>query len=175
MQAVNNSILLEIYQNCLINFQKNGWHPHPANLLAMLLLTEKENYKSLKVCEGVFYETYKNEINAKIEKVMGDFNISHEEIKMFIEMQNIMTDDESFESDKIWFVFADGFGIMHGEMMYRPNQTDYQMYSCMDNKSKLYKMTADGLEEIIEGSDGKRQKNGKCEKGLLLEKVIKKG
>lgn len=36
---------------------------------------------------------------------------------------------------------------MHGEMMYRPNKTGYQMYSCMDNKSKWYRMTEYGLEE----------------------------
>ena len=33
--------------------------------------------------------------------------------------------------------------------MYRPNQTDYQIYSQMDNKSKWYKMTENGLEEYL--------------------------
>lgn len=31
----------------------------------------------------------------------------------------------------------------------RPNQIDYQMYICMDNKSKLYKIIEKGLEEVI--------------------------
>ena len=114
-----NSILLEMYENYLLYFKKSGYHPHPANLLAMLILPEKEKYEPLRV---------------------KDFNISDEEIKLFIETRDIITDSESFEHDLIWFVFSHGFGIMHGEMMYRPNQTDYEMYSAMDNKSKLYKM-----------------------------------
>lgn len=135
-----NSILLEMYENYLLDFKKSGYHPHPANLLAMLLLPEKDNYEPLKVCEGAFYEKYKTEIDIKIKKVIEEFNISEEEIKLFIEMRDIITDAESFNHDMIWFVFAAGFGIMHGEMMYRPNQADYQMYDLMDNKSKLYKM-----------------------------------
>jgi len=47
---------------------------------------------------------------------------------------------------------------MHGEMMYSSNQTDYQMDNCMNNKSKLYKMTEECLDVIIEESDRKRQK-----------------
>ena len=82
MEVANNSILLEIYQNYLRDFQKNRCHRHPANLLVMLILLEKDNYKHLKFCEGVFYDTYKNEINVKIKKVIEDFNISHEEIEM---------------------------------------------------------------------------------------------
>lgn len=156
MEVASSSVLLEIYQNYLEEFKKTGCHPHPANLLAMLLLPEKNNFEPLKVCEGVFYKTYMNEINVKIKKIIEDFNISHDEIKSFIEMEDIITDDESFESDKIWFVFADGFGIMHGEMMYRPNQTDYQMYSCMNNKEKMYKMTEKGLEIVNKETNRKK-------------------
>ena len=50
-------------------------------------------------------------------------------------------------SDKIWFVFYKGFGTMHGEIMYRPNQTDFEIYNLMDHKSNMYKMTENGLEE----------------------------
>lgn len=139
------SVLLEIYENALEEFKKSGYHPHPANLLAMLLLSEKDKFEPLQVSEGEFYQEYKSEIDSKIEKVIKDFRISKQEIKAFIEANGILVTD--FETDKIWFAFADGFGIMHGEMMYRPNQTDYQMYSCMDNKSKWYKMTKYGLEE----------------------------
>lgn len=140
------SILLEIYENALEEFKKSGYHPHPANLLSMLLLAEKDKFQPLRVSEGVFYEKYKSEIDSKIAKVITDFRISKREIEAFIEESGVIVDD--FESDKLWFVFADGFGIMHGEMLYRPNQTDYQMYSWMDNKSKWYKMSEYGLEEF---------------------------
>ena len=141
----NDDILLEMYMNALAEFKQNGYHPHPANLLSMLLLTEKDKFEALLVSEGVFYKKYKSEIDRKISMVIDDFEISKQEIEAFIEANGVFVDD--FESDKIWFVFADGFGVMHGEMMYRPNQTAYQMYCCMDNKSKLYKMTEYGLDE----------------------------
>lgn len=141
----NDNILLEMYENALEEFKQSGYHPHPANLLSMLLLPEKDKFEPLRVSEGVFYKKYKSEIDRKISKVIDDFEISKQEIEAFIEEKGVLVDD--FESDKIWFVFADGFGVMHGEMMYRPNQTDYKMYSCMDNKSKWYKMTEYGLDE----------------------------
>lgn len=141
----DDNILLEMYENALEEFKKSGYHPHPANLLSMLLLAEKDKFEILRVCEGVFYRKYQSEIDSKISKVIEDFEISKQEIEAFIEAKGILVSD--FESDKIWFVFADGFGIMHGEMMYRPNKTGYQMYSCMDNKSKWYRMTEYGLEE----------------------------
>ena len=144
---MENSVLTEIYNNYLEEFRKSGYHPHPANLLAMLLLPEKEKFEPLKVSEGVFYKKYKREIDSKISKVITDFNICKQEILSYIELAGIATNEDSYEADKIWFVFAAGFGVMHGEMMYRPNQTDYQMYSWMRNKSKLYKMSENGLEE----------------------------
>ncbi len=139
--------LLEIYQNSLNEFNKSGYHPHPANLLSMLLLSEKDRFKPLSVSEGEFYKKYKYVIDDKIAKVIADFRMSKEEIVAFIEKQGIVVDD--FESDKIWFVFAQGFGVMHGEMMYRSYQTAYQMYICMDNKSRWYRMTEGGLEERL--------------------------
>lgn len=36
---------------------------------------------------------------------------------------------------------------MHGEIMYRPNQTDFEIYNLMDHKSNMYKMTENCLEE----------------------------
>lgn len=137
--------LLEKYDKALEEFKQTGYHLHPANLLAMLLLSEKDTFEPLLVCEGEFYKRYKNKIDIKINKVISDFKISREEILAFIEQKGIISED--FEEDKIWFVFAEGFGNMHGEMMYRPNQTAYQIYNYMDNKLKLYRMTECGLEE----------------------------
>ena len=37
---MENSVLTEIYNNYLEEFRKSGYHPHPANLLAMLLFPE---------------------------------------------------------------------------------------------------------------------------------------
>lgn len=136
-----------MYENALEEFKESGYHPHPANLLAMLLLPEKDQFKPLRVTEGEFYKQYKSAIDSKIEKVITDFEISKAEIQEFIETKGVSVDN--YEKDKIWFVFADGFGVMHGEMMYRPRQTSYQMYTTLENGSKLYKMTEYGLEEKV--------------------------
>lgn len=156
MSSEYNNILLEIYENYLAEYKRNGYHPHPANLLAMLLLPEKDTFEPLKVCEGVFYQTYQDKIDDKINQVITDFHITREELLAFIESEDILTDDDSFEEDKIWFVFAEGFGIIHWEMMYRPWKTSYQMYASMEHKSTLYRMTEEGLEEYLPDQQKKK-------------------
>lgn len=151
---MTENILLETYEASLKEFYQSGYHPHPANLLAMLLLPEKDKFEPLHTSEGNFYRKYQSQIDSKISKVITDFKISDEEINAFIEACGILTTD--FEHDKIWFVFADGFGIMHGEMMYRPNQTEYQIYRLMDNQSVWYKMATYGLDEYSGKNNSKQ-------------------
>lgn len=86
----------------------------------MLLLTEKDKFEPLLVSEGLFYKKYQSKIDRKISKVIEDFGISKQEIEAFVEASGVLVCD--FESDKIWFIFTDGFGIMPGEIMYRPNK-----------------------------------------------------
>lgn len=143
----NMGNLLELYNNSLEEFKQDGYHPHPANLLAMLLLPQKDRFEPLRVSEGVFYETYKAEIDSKISKVIYDFQISDQEIEAFMEEEGVLANN--FDWGKIWLVFAAGFGVMHGEMMYRPNQTDSQIYDCMPNNFTLYKMTEHGLDKYF--------------------------
>ena len=102
-------------------------------------------FEPLKVCEGEFYKAYKEQIDIKINQVINDFKISNEEIKSFVELNGVSSEGEEY--DKIWFVFYEGFGTMHGEIMYRPNQTDFEIYNLIDHKSNMYKMTENGIEE----------------------------
>lgn len=139
------SVLTKLYEFYLDEFKNSGYHPHPANLLAMLILPEKNLFEPLKVCEGEFYKVYKEQIDIKINQVINDFKISSEEIKSFVELNGVYSEDEEY--DKIWFVFYEGFGTMHGEIMYRPNQTDFEIYNLMDHKSNMYKMTENGIAE----------------------------
>lgn len=115
-----------LYHACLNHYIVTGEREHPSHLLAMLLLQEKENYKPLKISEGKFYEVYKKQIDKKIEQVIKDFQMTKEDIIEYIEADGVSSND--YEHDKIWFVFCEGFGVMHGEMMYRPNQTAEEMY-----------------------------------------------
>lgn len=147
--------LLKMYSDYLEEFKRSGYHPHPANLLAMQLLPEKAKFEALRLDEGEFYEHYKEEFNSKIAQVTSDFNLDKREIIAFIESAGIFPTEARYEEEKIWFVFAEGFGIMHGEMMYRPQETSIEMYNCLDNKSKLYKMTDEGLLEYHHQKRGK--------------------
>lgn len=156
--------LLEMYDAALKEYQTRGYHPHPANLLAMLLLPEKDKFEPLRDSEGKFYEYYKEEINSKIEKIITDFEISYWEIISFIERKGIYTPFDSFEHNKIWYVFAEGFGTMHWGIMYHPDQTDYQLYHTMDNKSMWYKMTPDGLEKYSTKRKNKKVKKKEINK-----------
>lgn len=119
--------LNELYKTCLEHYILTGQREHPSHLLAMLLLEEKENYKPLMVSEGEFYDHYKKQIDEKINQVIKDFKLTKEDIIQYIEENGVFYDD--YEEEKIWFVFCDGFGAMHGEMMYRPNQTPEEMYA----------------------------------------------
>lgn len=139
VQKENKSGLMEMYNYYQTVFKESGCHPHPANLLAMLLLKEKDKFEPLKVSEGVFYRTYQELIDSNISKVLVDFQMEKEEMKNFIEENGVLSTEESFEHDKIWYVFADGFGILHGELMYHPRKSSFQIYQCMNNQTTLYK------------------------------------
>lgn len=120
--------LKTLYQNYLNEFKQTGIKPYPDRLLALLLLPEKDKYEPLKVSEGEFYRFYQQEIDEKINQVINDFQITKEDIINFIEAKGIFSCEENYESDKIWFVFSEGFGVMHGAIVYRPELSPEQIY-----------------------------------------------
>ena len=134
MKKNNYKTLQKIYNDYLTNYKRTGIKPYPDKLLALLILPEKDNYEPLMVEEGKFYEAYKKEIDAKIEQVIKDFNLTKEDVIRFIEQKGIYYKEEDYEEDKIWFVFAEGFGAMHWSLMYHPEYTPEQVYlECYDN------------------------------------------
>lgn len=131
--------LAELYNQYLEHYKMTGEKEHPARLLSLLLLQEKDNYEPLMVEEGKFYSRYKKEIDIKINKVIKDFNITKEEIVAYIK-QTIIYDEANYEKDKIWFVFAEGFGNMHWGIMYRKDATAEEIYTaCYGNKKAKIK------------------------------------
>ena len=120
--------LQEIYHNYLKEFKETGQRPYPDRLLALLLLPEKNNYKPLRVAEGKFYQIYKKEIDIKINQVINDFAITKEDIIGYIEAKGILPQEDRYEEEKLWFVFAEGFGVMHGSIMYESEQTPEEAY-----------------------------------------------
>lgn len=125
---LNETSLKEIYNNYLIAFKNTGNKPYPDRLLALLLLPEKDKYLPLMVSEGKFYQYYQKEIDAKMKQVENDFDITKKDMIQYIEEKGICYREETYEEDRVWFVYAEGFGVMHGSLMYKPEKTPEQVY-----------------------------------------------
>lgn len=119
--------LEKLYAKKVEDYKTNGIKEQPDKLLAMLLLPERDYYRPLMVAEGEFYRIYQKEIDEKIEKVIQDFNITKEELVQIVEDKGVLCDN--FEHDKIWFVFAEGFGSMHWGLMYHQEMSPEQIYT----------------------------------------------
>lgn len=118
--------LIELYNLKLNEYKEFGVRERPWKLLAMLLLSEKENYEPLRNSQGEFYKKYKKQIDAKIKKVEDDFNFSSEDIIKFIERTVVC---DNYEEQKIWFVFSDGFSALNWGILYHGEKTSEQIYS----------------------------------------------
>lgn len=118
--------LYELYNVKLMEYKKYGVKDEPDKLLSMLLLPKKEDFEPLMVSEGKFYEKYKKKIDYMIEKVINDFDITDEEIIHHVEKKGVLCNN--FEHDKIWFVFCEGFGLMHWSIMYHKEKTPEEIY-----------------------------------------------
>ena len=137
---MNELSLEEIYKGYVEEYKRSGTKPYPDRLLALLLLPEKDKYLPLMVSEGAFYQYYQKEIDTKIKQVENDFDITKEDMIRYIEEKGICYSEETYEEDRIWFVYAEGFGIMHGSLMYKKELTPEQVYQeslcCFEEKKK---------------------------------------
>jgi hypothetical protein len=118
--------LMELYNLYLQKYQKTGLREKPDKLLAMLLLSEKDKYQGLTVGESAFYNTYQTEIDQQIAKVEKDFNITPKDINHYIKAKELNSIDPYY--DKVWNVFAEGFGALHWSQMYYPNMSPMNAY-----------------------------------------------
>lgn len=121
--------LKKLYQQYKEEFNRTAIHPHPAELLSLLLLPEKEKYPALSGNSGEFYQYYKKAIDKKIELVIVDFAISKKEIIEYIEKTGIFYKEENYEHDKIWTVFCHGFGVVQWGNMYHQDATPEQLHN----------------------------------------------
>ena len=120
--------LIEFYNEELENYHDTGERNHPSNLLALLLLDKKDEFESLKVEEGEFYDAYKEEIDREIDKVTKDFNLSKEDFINYIEGNLGFYNEKDYEEDKLWQVFSEGFGALHWGVMYRTDCSGEEIY-----------------------------------------------
>lgn len=128
----------KLYNLYLDYYKKTGYHPHPANLLALKLLLKRNEFEGLKVSEGQFYNKYKVSIDKSIKEVEKDFNINEEEIKSYIEKKGLFVSDDDYYHYKIWYVYAEGFGVLHGNLMYTPEKNSLNIYSDLDDKNIVF-------------------------------------
>lgn len=124
--------LEKLYNLKLYEYVETGLRDKPEKLLAMLLLPEKDCYKAMKKSEGEFYKKYRHKIDKKIAKVDKDFNFTKSDIINLIEEKGFLCDD--YDNDKIWLVYAEGFGALHWGRMYRKNASPEEIFlECFDD------------------------------------------
>ena len=105
----------ELYKQYLNYFKENRIHPHPSNLLALLLLPDKDQYLSLTGNLEDFYNYYFEEIDKKIIQVMNDFDLDEEDI---MEYAYILGNDNNIDYKKQ--VFSNGvITLLWGIMFYQ--------------------------------------------------------
>lgn len=120
--------LKERYAGYLNKFNRTGKHPHPAELLSLLILPEKDKYLPITGNSGEFYEYYKDNINEKIEQVIVDFAITKNEIIEYIE-KTVICNEEKYEEYKVWFVFGNGFSVLQWGLMYHPDWSPERLHN----------------------------------------------
>ena len=82
----------------------------------------------LRVSNGEFYKVYKAEIDDKINQVIRDFAISKNDIINYIESRGIYYNEDNYEHDKVWHVFAPAIECLHGAIMYKPHLSKEEIY-----------------------------------------------
>ena len=113
------------------NFNQTGEHQHPSELLALLLLQEKDIYKSKEINPNTFefYLEHKESISEKIDQVIVDFAITKQEIINIIETNGIKYSEELYEEHKIWFVFANGIRVLQWGLINQPNLSPEKLHN----------------------------------------------
>lgn len=122
--------LQEQYKNYKKEFYKTAKHPHPSELLALLLLPEKDNFQPVSGNSREFYEYYEEEIKEKIDQVIVDFAITKSEIVNYIE-QTIGNQEQDYEKNRIWSVFAHGFVALQWGIMYHPEWSPERIHNAL--------------------------------------------
>lgn len=126
--------VLELYNYKLNRYKEKGKRDNLSNLLALLMLNEKDKYEAFPCSTREFYNRYKDDINKNIEKLEKDFDIADEYIQDLIEENGVTRND--FEYDKTWFIYSKGFSCLQGGINYRKDKTPEELYILCFNNDK---------------------------------------
>ncbi len=158
--------LRQLYELKFMEYQLTGKKEAPDQLLAMLLLAEKNNFGPLKDSTGEFYKKYKKEIDKQITRVENDFDFTPLEIGKMIEDKGIYSEDYAY--DKLWFVFSEGFGAVQWGQLYHASATPEEIYSHYFQQSLIYPSFKEKYEKIRQLFN--QTKTSKDDKSVILNK-----
>ena len=128
--------LNEIYEQYKDDYKKSGIRPHPAQLLAILMLQDKEKYKVPKLVSKTydFYEVYCAQIIKNIDKVILDFDFKKEELIILScdgnkTLEEILRKDEdSYNYYKNRLAFKCGYQIVEWGNRYFPKTSPEEIF-----------------------------------------------
>ena len=118
--------LLELYKLKQYEYKETRVREKPWKLLAMLLLSEKDQYEPLIGTQGEFYKKYKEKIKKQMKKVEKDFDFTREDIIEYIEKT---TNCDNYAVQRIWYVYANGFAALNWGLQYKKENTPEEIYS----------------------------------------------
>lgn len=152
--------LQEQYNQYLKQYKrtKKRNHPHPSELLALLLLPDKDRYKYEGITIGQFYNVYKDLINVKIEQVINDFELTEEDIISYaIKDPRLKVD---YERLKIRYTFSLGYGILETAYWHHPDWSPEEVH----NAYLVWWGKTPVPEHLIEGVSKKNDRKKKTRK-----------
>lgn len=123
--------LQEQYNQYLKQYKrtKKRNHPHPSELLALLLLPDKDHYKYEGITIGQFYNVHKDLIDIKIEQVINDFELTEEDITSYAYAVKDSRLKVDYEKLKIRYVFFLGYNILEASYWKHPDLCPEKIYN----------------------------------------------
>lgn len=149
--------LQEQYNQYLKSYKrtKKRNHPHPSELLALLLLPDKEHFKYEGITIGQFYNIHKDLIDIKIEQVINDFELTEEDIISYAVKDPRLKVD--YEKLKIRYVFFLGYNILEASYWKHPDWSPERIYNNYLGWWGKTPIPDNLIEGVIKNNNGKKK------------------
>ena len=120
-------LLQELYLQKKKNYMEKSEKNEYVNLLAILLLMNRDKFMPLPISSQKFYEFYRKEIQDYISFLEKDFNITDLDMMCYLLNKGIYVED--LEEDKIEYCYAEAVEVLHWAVMYVKNLTAEEIYT----------------------------------------------
>lgn len=132
-------------------------HPHPSELLALLLLPDKDHYKYEGITIGQFYNVHKDLIDTKIEQVINDFELTEEDIISYAVAVKDPRLKVDYERLKIRYVFFLGYNILEAAYWKHPNLCPERIYNAYLSWWGKTPISDNLIDDVIKKHKGKKK------------------